>query len=344
MKVNIPYICLNNKNITMLHNMVMYILQREARWISTRQERVRGQSMGRKLTQGMEWLKPNDPEQLRWAATYLAARGLLEKHEHPANRPFGQQLTHEDLVRIGRRLQEKRALIQDMKAAWRQRQYRESKNGRKTCSFTLDATTKTKLKELAGGGSESAILENLINKAHKAKLRMEQKPGGGAKQTLQMDRYQTLEDILALMTGGTPGPDDSDVSPQTLHEASIDASHYLGRPPLLAETAGSPNGKSAEPSLGPAAIQANETALNQGGANSPFPDLPHDSQAPAATEDEIRPEYAVSEDSIPTLNDAQPLTQSDAQLPTMRVRPKKRKMFILPSTHLPEARDTDQSD
>lgn len=135
--------------------------------------------MGRKLTQGMEWLKPNDPEQLRWAATYLAARGLLEKHEHPANRPFGQQLTHEDLVRIGRRLQEKRALIQDMKAAWRQRQYRESKNGRKTCSFTLDATTKTKLKELAGGGSESAILENLINKAHKAKLRMEQKPGGG---------------------------------------------------------------------------------------------------------------------------------------------------------------------
>ncbi|MCT5365370.1 hypothetical protein, partial [Pseudomonas aeruginosa] len=40
-------------------------------------------------------------------------------------------------------------------------------------------TTKTKLKELAGGGSESAILENLINKAHKAKLRMEQTPGGG---------------------------------------------------------------------------------------------------------------------------------------------------------------------
>lgn len=299
--------------------------------------------MGRKLTQGMEWLKPNDPEQLRWAATYLAARGLLEKHEHPDNRPFGQQLTHEDLVRIGRRFQGKRALIKDMKAAWRQKQYRESENGRKTCSFTLEVTTKTRLKELAGDGSESAILESLIDKAYKAKLRKEQKPGR-AKQTLQMDRHQTLEEIRALMTEDTSRPDDSGVTSQTLPEASMDAPRSLERPPLVADTADSPDEKNAEPSPEPAAVQANETSLDQGGANCALPDSLHDSQVPAATADEDRPEQTALEDSSPKPNDAPPLTQSNAPLPAMKIKPQKKKTFTVPSALLPKVWDTDQSD
>ncbi|RTV67157.1 hypothetical protein DY989_01800 [Pseudomonas aeruginosa] len=262
------------------------------------------------LTQGMEWLKPNDPEQLRWAATYLAARGLLEKHEHPDNRPFGQQLTHEDLVRIGRRFQGKRALIKDMKAAWRQKQYRESENGRRTCSFTLETTTKTKLKELAGDGSESAILESL--KAYKVKLRKEQKPGK-AKQTLQMDRPQTLEEIRALMTEDTSRPDDSGVTSQTLPEASMNAPRPLERPPLVADTADSP--KTAEPPPEPAAVQANETSLNQGGANCALPDSLHDSQVPAATADEDRPEQTVFEISSPKPNDAPLLLKATPHSP-----------------------------
>lgn len=181
--------------------------------------------MGRKLTPGLEWLEPNDPEQLRWAATYLATRGLLETHEHPKNRSFGEQVTYEDLVRIGRRLLDKKRLIKNMRDAWYQKKSCARESSRKTYSFTLRPETKIKLTELAGGGSASATLEILIDKAYKAKLRKDQKLDKKPQITLQEERNHTLVDMYKIMTDEEPSIGELEASIKENPESDLGKNH-----------------------------------------------------------------------------------------------------------------------
>lgn len=299
--------------------------------------------MGRRLIQGLEWLKSNNPDQLRWAAIYLATRGFLERHEHPDNRQFGQQLTYEELVRIGRRLQEQRALIKEMKAAWNQQKHRMKNDGRKTYTLTLKTTTKARLEELSRDSSMSAILESLIDKAYKARLRKEQKISGTTKQTLQGDRDNTLEDIRALLAGDSTPPDDSGATAQALTEISMDVPCHLERPQLLDDATDRPDEKTAELPQESVAVQANEAPLDQEGTDSPIPDPLHNSQVPAATADEAQPEQAAPADSSQKPSDAPPRDQSEAKLPEMKIRLKKKKTFAVPRANLPKSWDTDQS-
>ncbi|MCQ3000713.1 hypothetical protein NLO98_13215 [Pseudomonas syringae] len=119
------------------------------------------------------WLNLLDQEQPRWAIDYLIAKGviaskirlcsprdtLIEWSESIRNTPFNE------------------LLIKKMKAAWRQKRYRDGLVKKKSYSFILDMKVKDQLDGLARRHKKtiSETLEDLINqadlKARKAELK-----------------------------------------------------------------------------------------------------------------------------------------------------------------------------
>ena len=113
------------------------------------------------------WLKEKDSDEWRWAAGYLWNRcssSLQNKLSPLADTNFSY------LVRSIHALESEAEgvkLIERLRNAIRQRRYRLSKGGRKTCSFTLPLKTKTTLKSLAKSSktTETALIERLIEGA-----------------------------------------------------------------------------------------------------------------------------------------------------------------------------------
>ncbi|MEB0189744.1 hypothetical protein [Pseudomonas sp. CCI1.1] len=113
------------------------------------------------------WLNEKDSDEWRWAAGYLSSRcssSLQDKLSLLADVDFSR------LVRSIHALESEAEgvkLIERLRNAIRQRRYRLSKGGRKTCSFTLPLETKTTLKRLAklNKTTETALIERLIEGA-----------------------------------------------------------------------------------------------------------------------------------------------------------------------------------
>ncbi|MFJ2680803.1 hypothetical protein [Pseudomonas sivasensis] len=113
------------------------------------------------------WLNEKDSDEWRWAASYLSRRcssSLQNSLSALADSNFSY------LVRSIHALESEAEgvkLIERLRSAIRQRRYRLSKGGRKTCSFTLPLETKTTLKSLAKSSktTETALIERLIEGA-----------------------------------------------------------------------------------------------------------------------------------------------------------------------------------
>lgn len=113
------------------------------------------------------WLNEKDSDEWRWAAGYLSSRcsfSLQDKMSLLADVDFSR------LVRSIHALESEAEgvkLIERLRNAIRQRRYRLSGGGRKTCSFTLPLETKTTLKRLAKRSktTETALIERLIEGA-----------------------------------------------------------------------------------------------------------------------------------------------------------------------------------
>ncbi|MGY2228160.1 hypothetical protein ACW9IX_02990 [Pseudomonas tolaasii] len=113
------------------------------------------------------WLNEKDSDEWRWAASYLSSRcssSLQNSLSTLADSNFSY------LVRSIHALESEAEgvkLIERLRNAIRQRRYRLSKGGRKTCSFTLPLETKTTLKRLAKNQrtTETALIQRLIEGA-----------------------------------------------------------------------------------------------------------------------------------------------------------------------------------
>ena len=273
--------------------------------------------MGRKSTPGLEWLEDNAPEQWRWAATYLAARGLLDAHDHPSNREFGMRITREDLVRVGCRHQEKRKLLQNMRAAWRQWKYRRgSKNQKTTCLFTLKPETREKLRELGEGSCESEIIERLVNKAYQSHARKMRKLSELERPQIE-DHPYSLSELRTFLSGdSTPSRDPVGLKPP-LADASVNA-------PTPKEKC--PEEKTVAPPPELAIWGARDESLVQEEPLSPAPHLV--SQTPPAEADELQPGKEIRIDSCTAAIGRAPELQTTPQAPARNSRPGMRFSFI----------------
>jgi hypothetical protein len=294
--------------------------------------------MGRKRTPGLEWLEPNDPEQLRWAATYLATRGLLEKHEHPKNRPFGEQVTYEDLVRIGRRLLDKKILFKDMKDAWYQKKSCARESSKKTFSFTLRKETRIKLKELAGGGSASATLETLIDKAYKAKMRKDQRLAKKPEITPQEERKFTIPEIRTLMIGEEPPTLELEAKNKENFDSDLTVTHSQQTTDTTADTIEKPPIDSPEEK---AEIQNNEHITTEEESNSLNTNKTDDDyEKDLATQDhQVRQEKPETPEGNQENNG--PTKETEEQQPRPKLIIGKRKTFIMPDIETIRAPEID---
>ncbi len=135
--------------------------------------------MGRKRKPGLEWLAPENGTQRQWALDYLWAKGVqVFDKENRAGSPM-LFASHGEMLELGAKIERRndgREIFQDMKAAWRQKDRRDSAKGKKVCAFTLNMSATTNLSEMAEdqGKSATALLESLITKAYKAHIRKRQ--------------------------------------------------------------------------------------------------------------------------------------------------------------------------
>lgn len=293
--------------------------------------------MGRKLTPGLEWLEPNDPEQLRWAATYLATRGLLETHEHPKNRSFGEQVTYEELVRIGRRLLDKKRLIKNMRDAWYQKKSCARESSRKTCSFTLRPETKRKLKELAGGGSASAILEILIDKAYKAKLRKDQNLDKKPEITLQGERNLTIADICTIMTDEEPKTGELEASIKENSESDLELAHSQQPTDTTADSIERTPIEPPEEEE----IQKNEHITTKEESKILSPSQNNDDYGKDLTTQEYQARQETPEHSEINHGNNNPGQKNDKNPPEKNSITRKKKSFTLPTSAISRAPETD---
>jgi len=125
----------------------------------------------RKRAQGLEWIKTNNQAQVDWAGDYLKNKGKLQAR-HLALGP----ITHRELLTEGLEL-EKTAegvhILQAMRAAWRQREYRQPEKGRKPYTFILPIETKQLLSNQAKAcdHNETEHLVALIRDGHQEAIK-----------------------------------------------------------------------------------------------------------------------------------------------------------------------------
>lgn len=167
---------------------------------------------GRKRIPGLEWLEPGNAEQHRWAREYLEARGYADHFEHRDKVLPNKPVSYTELIHAGDKIEQEsgaRELFRDMKDAWRQKRSRDGAKGRKVCSFTLNETTKTSLKEMAKeqGVSATDLLESLISRAYQAHLRKRKKRGGKTQVMLQEGRTHDIRRLHEIFCEGTGQPD-----------------------------------------------------------------------------------------------------------------------------------------
>ncbi|MBF8805594.1 hypothetical protein [Pseudomonas asiatica] len=113
----------------------------------------------------LSWLNEKDGEEWAWAANYLKSRSSAQLRSKIST------LADTDFKYLARSIHaleseaEGVKLIERLRNAIRQRRYRSSKGGKKTCSFTLPRETKATLKTLAKnyGTSETMLIQRLID-------------------------------------------------------------------------------------------------------------------------------------------------------------------------------------
>lgn len=111
------------------------------------------------------WLNEKDREEWAWAASYLMSRSSMRL------RNIISDFADTDFKLLARSIHaleseaEGVKLIERLRNAIRQRRYRSSKGGKKTCSFTLPRETKATLKTLAKNysTSETMLIQRLID-------------------------------------------------------------------------------------------------------------------------------------------------------------------------------------
>jgi len=111
------------------------------------------------------WLNEKDGEEWAWAANYLTSRSSTQLRSKIST------LADTDFKYLARSIHaleseaEGVKLIERLRSAIRQRRYRSSKGGKKTCSFTLPRETKATLKTMAKkyGTSETMLIQRLID-------------------------------------------------------------------------------------------------------------------------------------------------------------------------------------
>lgn len=111
----------------------------------------------------LSWLGLLDEKKAGWAVDYLRAKGFIDNQL----RLDSPREVIIEWSRGRRNTPSTVLLIRNMKAAWRQKQYRDGLAERKAYSFTLDVRVKQQLDHLARkqGKTISETLEGLIKKA-----------------------------------------------------------------------------------------------------------------------------------------------------------------------------------
>ncbi|MBG0843496.1 hypothetical protein [Ectopseudomonas toyotomiensis] len=113
------------------------------------------------------WLNEKDSDERKWAVEYL-----LKRWHDPTPQKLGvyDYSSVSGLNMLIRKLESSVAgvkLIERLRNAIRQRRYRLSSGGRRTCSFTLPSETKNTLKRLAKSHrtTETALIQQMIENA-----------------------------------------------------------------------------------------------------------------------------------------------------------------------------------
>ena len=290
--------------------------------------------MGRKRKPGLEWLDPENGTQRQWALDYLWAKGFqVFDKENRAGSPM-LFARHGEMLELGAKIERRndgREIFQDMKAAWRQKDRRDSAKGKKVCAFTLNTSAKTNLSEMAEdqGRSATALLESLITKAYKAHIRKRQ-----TQQSKQVPRaarnysFQGPNNTGERDNGEFPK---SARHPETTVEDDVNTAHEV----------------TVVYSGAPRPLPIAEASQDQQRTNTSLPESLHGSQVPATTTiaDELLPEQSTAVNLSPQPNDNVPTCdQVDAQLTTMKMGAQKKRLFTLPSDLLPKPWEADQSD
>lgn len=120
----------------------------------------------RERAKGLEWIKADNKAQVKWAIDYLK-----KKKRPEASSAIPEPVTYEELQDEGLELERTAAgvlILQAMRAAWRQREYRQPEHGRQPYTFTLLIETKNQLSEQAKkcGHGEAEHLTALIKYGH----------------------------------------------------------------------------------------------------------------------------------------------------------------------------------
>lgn len=122
-----------------------------------------------------KWIESQNSKQLLWAVRYLTLRGAQVPDD---SQPQGR---HAALIHALAGLPNDaggREFLRLMRAAWRQKKYRQQADGKKPCNFILRTSTQANLKSLAHSKrtTTTAALEELIadalteDKRHKTEI------------------------------------------------------------------------------------------------------------------------------------------------------------------------------
>ncbi|MEA9988168.1 hypothetical protein QN404_04585 [Pseudomonas sp. RTS1] len=301
--------------------------------------------MGRKRKPGLEWLDPENRTQRQWALDYLWAKGFqVFDKEDRADTPI-LFARHGEMLELGAKIERRndgREIFQDMKAAWRQKDRRDSAKGKTVCAFTLSMSAKTNLREMAEDleKSATALLESFITKAYKAHIRKRQKQQ--PKEVPRVARNYSFQGPNNIGERDNKEFQKSARPPEKTVET-----YSLFEPSQEMGDVNTAHEEAAVYSDALRSLPTTESPQVQERTHIPLLESIPGSQMPATTTiaDELQTEQAAAVDTGPQPNDdAPPCAQGDAQLTAMKIGTLKKKRFTMPNDLLPKPWDADQSD
>lgn len=113
-----------------------------------------------KNTNPLAWINRKDQEQIQWVNQYLGRHLALSHLLWDTSSVMMIAINNAPLPLTAEII----LLINKMRSAWRQKQFRSKQNGKKTYSFVMSINIEKQLKSLAGNkGEVRETLERLIN-------------------------------------------------------------------------------------------------------------------------------------------------------------------------------------
>lgn len=289
--------------------------------------------LGRKRIPGLEWLEPGNAEQHSWAREYLETRGYADRFEHRDKVLPNKPVSHIELIHAGDKIEQEsgaRELFRDMKDAWRQKRSRDGAKGRKVCSFTLNKTTKTSLREMAKdqGLSATDLLETLISRAYQAHLRKMKKRSEKTQVMLQEGRPNDIGRLYKIFCEDTAQPDPpAEFGDPHNAEASMSEPDSPAVQAVTGDAVEGADYDTDELDNDPTAAQCDQDPPNDPGDNAPAANSLHEGQvlvlSAAQAPDEPMPPDDLCSEPINSPN----LAQAAPPIPVMGM-PQKRKRAI----------------